>query len=297
VPPRKLVAQVRDLARGGLPPYLTLPAAHFGKPACRLGLASRGATTLTPDDVRLALERGVNFLNWPGEADTPGGPDAVSEVVRSLGGERERIIVCVQFGSRTAKEAAGELRSILTALGTNYVDVLTLYYVERAEEWSELCAPEGALSYLHSARCDGVVRRLGVTSHQRQLAAVMAESGLLDLLMIRYNAAHRGAERDIFPTTDRLHMPVIAYTALRWGALLGSTPDDSPGFVPPPAAAWYRFVLQSSSVAVTLAAPANPGELEEALKVLSASTPLTNSEYQILVEHGERVRRHAGRFP
>ena len=48
--------------------------------------------------------------------------------------------------------------------------------------------------------------------------------------MIRYNAAHRGAEREVFPVTDAIGMPVIAYTALRWGALLRPTPDDPPGF-------------------------------------------------------------------
>src|SRR5205085_1186588 len=82
---------------------------------------------------------------------------------------------------------------------------------------------------------------LGLTSHQRKLAAETARSGLLDLLMIRYNAAHRGAETDVFPVTDALGLPVVVYTCLRWGALMRSTPDDPPGFVPPRALAWYRF--------------------------------------------------------
>src|SRR5204862_2309191 len=99
------------------------------------------------------------------------------------------------------------------------------------------------------------VRRLGLTTHQRPLAAEIAGSGMLDLLMLRYNAPHRGAEREVFPVTDALGMPVIAYTALRWGALLRPTPDDPPGFVVPGAAAWYRFVLQAPSVAVVVAAP------------------------------------------
>ena len=77
------------------------------------------------------------------------------------------------------------------------------------------------------------MRRLGVTSHQRPLAATMAASGLLDCVMVRYNAAHRGAERDVFPVTTARGLPVIAYTATRWGALLRPTPDDPPDFAPP----------------------------------------------------------------
>ena len=106
---------------------------------------------------------------------------------------------------------------MLAALRTDYLDVLTFYYVEEPAEWSHLAGPGGALEYCRAARRDGVVRRLGLTTHQRPLAAEAARSGLLDALMIRYNAAHRGAEREVFPVTDALGLPVIAYTALALG--------------------------------------------------------------------------------
>ncbi len=203
-------------ASDNLDPFLTCAAMAFGRPVCRLGLASRGQTTLTPAVVLAALEQGVNFLNWPGEADAPGGADALSEVIATLGPCRDSVVVCVQFGARTAVDARAELRSILTTLRTDFVDVLTCYYVEEAEEWRSLTGPGGAWDYLQAAKRDSVVRHLGVTSHQRPLAAAMARSGLVDVLMIRYNAAHRGAETELFPITAELHIPVIAYTALRW---------------------------------------------------------------------------------
>ena len=202
----------------------------------------------------------------------------------------------MQFAARTAAAAAGELRSVLAAIGSDYVDVVTLYYVERADEWEALCGPGGAVGYLRAAREDGTVRRLGVTSHQRPLAAAMAASGLLDCVMVRYNAAHRGAERDVLPVTAARGLPVIAYTATRWGALLRPTPADPPGFIPPPAPAWYRFVLQQPAVSVALAAPHTRAQLDEDLDVLAAVGPLPAEEYEALARHGERVRAHAGRF-
>jgi predicted aldo/keto reductase-like oxidoreductase len=213
-----------------------------------------------------------------------------------LGPRRQEVVVCVQFAARNAADAAEELRNLLTVLCTDYVDVLTFYYVESAEEWGELTAPGGALPFCRQAQREGRVRRLGLTTHQRPLAAEMAGSGLLDLLMLRYNAAHRGAEREVFPVTDALGMPIIAYTALRWGALLRPTPEDPPGFGVPTASWWYRFALQSPSVTVALTAPHNRAELEEALKVLDATGPMDAADYQRLVEHGQRVRRHGGQF-
>ncbi|MFL5342723.1 MAG: aldo/keto reductase [Gemmataceae bacterium] len=285
------------MAVAEVPSFFRCPADAFGKPVCRLGLASRGQTTLTVDDVRLAISRGVNFLNWPGEADVPGGADAVSTAVAQMGSARDGVVVCVQFGARTATDAAAELRSILATLNSDYVDVLTLYYVETADEWRQLAGPGGALDYLRRAKADGLVRHIGVTTHQRPLAAEMVRSGHVDALMIRYNAAHRGAEDEIFPVTTAAGVPVIAYTALRWQALLAATPDDPPGFIVPPAPEWYRFVLQSPAVAVALTAPATRDELNEDLRVLDADGPLSAGEFQLLAEHGERVHRHAGRFP
>jgi aryl-alcohol dehydrogenase-like predicted oxidoreductase len=276
---------------------LTCGAQAFGKPVCRLGLAWRDGSALAVGDLLHALDRGVNFLNWPGVADAPGTADGLSRTIAALGPRRDSVVICVQFGARTASEAAGELRLILRALGTDYIDVLTLYYVEEPDEWCELALPGGVLDYCRSARRDGVIRRLGITTHQRRMAAEAARSGLIDVLMIRYNAAHRGAEREVFPVTDARQIPVIAYTALRWGALLKPTPADPPGFRVPPAPDWYRFVLHAPSIAVTLAAPGTRLELEQDLEVLRAPVSLTPSEYARMADHGARVRRYAGSFP
>jgi predicted aldo/keto reductase-like oxidoreductase len=264
---------------------------------CRLGLATRGGAGLAPDDVLHALDQGINFLNWPGDADEPGGPDAVSRAVASLGPRRGSVVVCVQFGARSESEAAVELRSVLGTLRSDYVDALTLYYVEREAEWNALAGPRGALRYLRDAQRDGAVRRVGVTSHQRALAAEIAASGLIDLLMVRYNAAHRGAERDVFPAAEARGLPVVAYTATRWGALLRPAVDDPPGFAVPGAPDWYRFALQAPAVSVALAARATRAELDQDLTVLRAAGPLEGPRYAELAAHGERVRRHAGRFP
>src|SRR5215472_3405710 len=103
--------------------FLDCSAAAFGKPVRRLGLASRGDGQLAIGDVHHALERGVNFLNWPGSED------ALSRTIAALGPRRDCVVVCTQFSARTAAEAASELRAVLAALATDYIDVITFYYI------------------------------------------------------------------------------------------------------------------------------------------------------------------------
>ena len=275
------------------------------------------ASAITPDDVLHAVDRGVNFLNWPGARPTSRAAlDAMSGCAIAGDGAscRESVVVCVQFGVRRCiggRRGRSSSRTILATLPrTDYVDVLTFYYVEKAAEWRSLIGPGGALEYARAARRDGVIRSLGITSISecRSAAEGRAERGWWmpsSAAMIRYNARPPAApEREVFPgrSTDggrhagdrRLVAPA---RCVRWGALLRPTPDDPPGFRVPRAPDWYRFVLQSPPVAVVLAAPASRAELDEDLEVLDAAVPLAPSEFDRLAEHGERVRRHAGRFP
>lgn len=258
---------------------------------CRLGLATRGTSRLEPADVELALGRGLNYLNWCGHRD------GLSRAVAGLGKDRTRVVVAAQFQARTARAAARELDRLLGELGADYLDVLTFYYVESEQEWEELLAPGGAYEYLQQQKQRGRVRLLGLTTHQRPLAARWAKSGRLDMLMIRYNAAHRGAEREIFPVTNALGLPVVTFTGLRWGALLKATPEDPPGFRPPAPVDCYRFCLAHPAVSVVLAAPANRSQLEHDLTLLEDWRPPSPEELARLRAHGDRVRRYAGAFP
>jgi predicted aldo/keto reductase-like oxidoreductase len=261
-----------------------------GQQVCRLGLATSGGGGLGRDDVDWALERGVNYLNWCGH------PDGLSEAVKRLGSQRRNVVLAVQFQSRTSGEAAVEFRSLLDDLQTDYIDIATLYYVESAEEWDAITSRGGAWEYLNEQRRAGRLGLIGLTSHQRKLAAGWAQTRLLDMLMIRYNAAHRGAENDVFRVTSKLGMPVVTFTGLRWKALLAATPEDPVDFVPPTAADCYRFCLVNEDITVALTAPANRKELEDNLTLLDDWREPSSEEIAAMRAHGERVRRHAGAF-
>jgi predicted aldo/keto reductase-like oxidoreductase len=257
---------------------------------CRLGLATRGNTHLRTEDVEDAIERGVNYLNWCGHRD------GMSAAMARMGAGRERVVLAAQFEARSRRDAERELASMLGELKTDWIDVLTLYYVESESEWDEIMAPGGAWDYLAEQKRAGRVKSIGLTSHQRALAARWAESGKLDLLMIRYNAAHRGAEREIFPVAQRNGIPVVTFTGLRWKALLAGTQDDPAGFVPPSAVDCYRFCLAQPAVSVALMAPGNRAELEEDMTLLDDWRVMETAERERLAAHGDRVKKNAGIF-
>lgn len=257
---------------------------------CRLGVATRGNTTLDPEDVHWAIERGVNYFNWCGR------PDGLSRAIGELGCARREVAVAAQFKARTADGAEREFDWILEEIGSDRLDVATFYYVESNEEWRDVVSPGGAWDVLRRRKSEGQLGLIGLTSHQRSLAARWASEGRLDMLMVRYNAAHRGAEDDVFPVTKRIGIPVVTFTGLRWRDLLAETPSDPPHYEPPGAADCYRFCLSNESVSVAITAPNGRRELEKNLHLLDEWRSFDSSELREIREHGDRVHRHARQF-
>lgn len=262
----------------------------------RLGIATRGNTSLRVDDIHYAFERGVRYFNWCGK------PDGLSQAMVELRDRRPEVVLAVQLQARSAEEAEREIDWVLAQTGGARLDVGTLYYVESDDEWRHITAPGGSWDALNRRRSQGQLGLLGLTSHQRELAASWARerapdgSPRLDMLMIRYNAAHTGAEQDVFPVTCELQMPVVTFTGLRWRDLLRPTPADPPGFRPPTAADCYRFCLAHPAISVVLAAPNDRIELEEDLRALENWDRVEEGWLDAMRQHGRRVHRHAREF-
>ncbi|MET0411157.1 MAG: aldo/keto reductase, partial [Polyangiaceae bacterium] len=133
---------------------------------------------------------------------------------------------------------------------------------------------------------EGKVRVLGASIHDRPRAGELVESGPLELLMIRYNAAHPGAETDIFPHLAKRRPAVIAYTATAWRQLLSKPPGWS-GHVATPGDC-YRFCLSNPHVDIVLMGVRTLDELDENLRALERG-PLGDAEMQRIRAFGRAV--------
>jgi aryl-alcohol dehydrogenase-like predicted oxidoreductase len=104
--------------------------------------------------------------------------------------------------------------------------------------------------------------------------------------MHRYNMAHRGAEERVFPAALAAEVPVIAFTATRWGTLLeghAAWRGAVPGAVD-----CYRFALAQAAVRVVLAAPHSVEEAREDVRALAAPPP-TPEELAAWRRYGDLV--------
>jgi len=263
--------------------FLYRDVAALGRRVFRLGLATNYG--IGGADLEWALEQGVNYVFW-----TPGARKVTDSLKAALKSDRESIVLAC--GPTTGYFGGGIRRAcdrLLAMLGTEYIDVFQLFWLGRASAWTP-----ATIDALTSLRESGKVRAIGVSIHDRKRAGRLAEDSPLDLLMIRYNAAHTGAEQDIFPYLAERRPAVVAYTATRWGGLL-KRPKGWSGPVMT-AADCYRFCLSSPHVDLVLTGPKSRAELQENLDNLREKGPLPEEENRRIRDFGQIVHRGSSRF-
>lgn len=248
------------------------------RPVCRLGLSA----SYRPgrETVKAALEAGVNLFFCYGFDGQMTG------VLRDLPPNQRQQLVYVTGAYNLLRWHPNLRRSLekrLRQLRTDYIDCFLFLGVMGKEKFLD-----GVLEELQRFREEGKVLATGVSIHARKLAGSLAARGALQALMMRYNAAHRGAEQDIFPHVAAHRPAVISYTATRWTYLLRRPRGWPKGGRIPTASECYRFVLSNPHVDVCLTAPKNAKEFRQNLAALRAG-PLGEDDLRFMRDFGDAV--------
>ncbi|MEE8474447.1 MAG: aldo/keto reductase [Myxococcota bacterium] len=257
-----------------------VPFGQTGLQVSRLGIGS--SFTGDPAFIEEAVEQGVNYLYW-GSIRRPAFGRAIKNVARR---NREGVVLTVQSYTRVAALMAPSIELALRRAGVEYFDFLLLGM------WNK---PPGQrlIDAAQRLKQQGKVRHLMLSTHNRpsldgHFRRFEAKESPFDVFMLRYNAVHRGAERDVFPLLPATPGPgIVAYTATRWGHLVDPK-KMPPGETPPPARDCYRFALSHPAVSMVLCGPSDREQMQEALRALDAG-PLDADEMERMHRIGNHV--------
>jgi aryl-alcohol dehydrogenase-like predicted oxidoreductase len=230
-------------------------------------------------DVDRAIERGVNYLYW-GSIQRK---DFGQAIRRFAARDRENLVLVVQTYTRVGFLMRPALESALRTLATDYADLLLLGW------WNSL-PPRRIIDAALRLKEAGRARHIMISCHDRQTFQHFIAAPEYDAIMVRYNAAHPGAEREVFPHLKTRRAGVVGYTATRWGSLLDPKliPKGEPA---PKPSDCYRFVLSNPNVDVCLAGPKDGEELDGALEALDRG-PMDADELAWMKRVGAAVRTH-----
>ena len=247
-----------------------------GLSVSRLGIGS--AYGVSYEACMKAFASGVNYFFW-GSVRTPGMGLAVREISRN---RREDIVIVLECYVRPHRFVRRSIETGLKGLGVDHADILLL-------GWHDKSPAEKLIETVLKMKEKGFFRFLGISSHQRYLFRQYLGDGIYDVFHVRYNAAHRGAEKEVFPyLPEKNGSPgIVSFTNTRWGDLL--KPQNMPPRITPPSASdCYRFVLSDPHVDVAITGPKNDEEMDEALSVLEAG-PMDEDDKMRMRQIGDHV--------
>jgi aryl-alcohol dehydrogenase-like predicted oxidoreductase len=257
---------------------MSFDPAILGRTGLKVGRLGLGVGYGIPSDaVEEAFERGVNYFYW-GAFRMKGMGRAIRRLAKN---NREKMVVTVQNYWPSEGLIPQGIKRVLRQLNLDYADVLLFSTFRRRPN-------QRALDAALKLKEKGLIRHLGLACHLRSRYAKVEKEKFFDVFHIRYNAVHRGAEKDVFPLLPKENGPgIVIYTATCWTKLLRQN------YIPknekvPKATDCYRFVLSHPSVHVCLCAPKNLEQTQEDLKTLEMG-PMAEVELAWMKRVGDYI--------
>ena len=213
-----------------------------------------------------AIDAGVNHFDV-----APTYYDAQAKMGPVLHDRRNEVFLSCKTNRRDAVGARATFEESLQLLQTDHIDLYQFHGVDKPEELDQITGPGGALEFFLEIRKAGLIRYIGLTSHQPETLRSAIERIELDTILTPVN----------FRTIDRLGGPagVIAKARSR-GLGVIAIKATTRGEIKPTEDA-YRFTL-SQDVDITM--PART-EFPIAAEIGRRFKPMSAAEQERFVEH------------
>jgi aryl-alcohol dehydrogenase-like predicted oxidoreductase len=253
----------------------------LGRTGLRVSKLGLGSSFKAPAEAYLeAFERGVNYFYWGSIRRGPMA-GAIREIARR---DRDDLVVTVQSYSRLGGLLTLSVERALRKLGLDHAEILLL-------GWHNSPPSPRVLDAARALREKGRVRHIALSTHRRTLLPTLVDDDLFDIWHVRYNAVHRGAEREVFPVLAERGVEerpgMVTYTTTRWGNLCD--PKQTPqGDRTPTGTDCYRFALSHPQVDLCLAGPDNTEHMKQALAALEQG-PLDDGELEWMKRVGDHI--------
>ena len=102
------------------------------------------------------------------------------------------------FRTRDMKYVRPAFEDLLKRLQTDYIDLGMIHYVDSEEEWENILHSD-YLDYVMELKNSGVIRHIGMSSHNPKVAAKAAQSGFVEMILFSINPAF-----DMLPASENI---------------------------------------------------------------------------------------------
>ncbi len=223
------------------------------------------------DVILKSLEEGINFFDT---ARVYG--DSEEKLGYALHDKREEVYLATKSTSRDAEGAREDLETSLEKLRTDYIDLFQAHNVRTEEAFEETMGPGGALEAMKKAKKEGLIKYIGVTSHDVDISLKTIESGEFVSIMVPYNFMEPEFAEEVIPAAAEAGMGVIVMKPFAGGMI--ERADLA-----------MRYVLTTSGVTVAIPGMYREEEVEENVEFAPDPQDLNPEELAGLEEFRQEI--------
>ena len=162
---------------------------NTGLKVSEIGLGAEWLERHSAEEVKAVIhhcaQAGINILDcWMSE------PNVRSNIGAALKGQREKWIIQGHIGStwqngqyvrtRELDKVQAAFQDLLERLETHYIDLGMIHFVDEKAEFEKLMEGE-FVSYVKDLKQKGVIRHIGMSTHNPDVARMAAESGVVEI--------------------------------------------------------------------------------------------------------------------
>lgn len=249
-----------------------------------------GGGHISSADTLYAFDRGINFFFYSSDLHHylySSMTDALRKLCGSGSSVREQVVLAtVTYMIKGPHAIVASLLDQFVELGIDYIDVFFWGWVDghNANHFNDCLSASNDLrgpNRVYQRQIErmfgaselmkkmGIVRYIGASFHDHDLASQYLDNPLLDVVMVRHNPAHRNAQQKVFPYLNAQNPKrpgVVTFKSTGMGSSLWEPPIGLPAdcWQPSPSE-FYRYSLSQNCVDVALAGFRQRHEIDEAI--------------------------------
>lgn len=220
--------------------------------------------------INMALDAGVNFIESARAYFD--SEEIIGEVMKT---RRKECFLATKSYLRSAAQMEKEIERSLSALKTDYIDLYQIHHIQYLYELENVLGPTGSYAALLSAKKEGVIGHIGVTSHNPKILEEVLRTNKFDTVQYPFNPAETEFYEKITPVCKELDIGSIIMKPLCGGRLKSVESALS-------------FIL-SHDISTVIPGCVTPEQMELDIKIAEEYRSLTGEEKLALSEEIKKL--------
>ena len=221
--------------------------------------------------VNKCLDLGINYL------DTANGYTTSEERIgKAIKGNRDGLFIASKSMGRTREDIEKYLKLSLERLQTDYIDLYQFHNVSDAKALETITDPNGPRAAVEDAKKAGLVKHIGISSHQIDVAKDIIKTDLFETIMFPFNFMAYEGNDELLSLARQHDVGFIAMKPLAGGMIANATIA-------------IKYLRQFPDIVLIPGIERVP-EIEEIARVFEGPKEMTAAENQEM----ERIKEELG---